>query len=112
MTVRVALPKKHEDAEIEKILMNAKNFSKNLLKLEAFGTCEKKKNNVILQFKIRDMWDLQIVQKDILCEIFLHRFVSWLCVQRGVTIEEDCVSWITGISQETGSFKHSGFDII
>ena len=67
-----------------------------------------KKSSIVFQLEIKDMYDLQDLQCDILCGVFLHRFVSWL-QNDGLGIGKDSVIVkISGISQGIGLLEKGG----
>ena len=104
LTVNIALPMELEDRVIEKISTEKVQFREGVLKMEASITFAKK-SSIVFQLKFKDMYDLQDIQCDILCGVFLHRFVSWLQGD-GLNIDKGSVILrITGISQEIGPYE-------
>ena len=81
---------------IEKVTTEEIHFRERVLKMEAHITFAKK-SSVLFQLKLKDMYDLQDLQCDILSGVFLHRFVSWL-QDDGFKINKELVTTrITGV---------------
>ena len=107
LTATAELPPELEDRVIEKISTEQIHFQERVLKLEAHITFAKK-SSIVFQLKVKDMYDLQDIQCDILSGIFLQRFVSWL-KDDGLKIGTfSAMMRITGISKGIGPFEQGG----
>ena len=104
LSARLELPQENEDRLIQKISIEHEEFIGNVLKLE-LQVSSVKKNTVLIQFKIKDLWDVHNLLCDILFGMFCWRLVRWL-QEDGISIDVGDINvTITSISEKSEPSK-------
>ena len=77
MTTRVEVPEHHEQYVVQKIEENKISFQNGVIHVET-GFILAKRDSILLEFNVPDMWDAENVKFSITSRLFARRLIHWL----------------------------------